>query len=55
MTLKKGMNRKKVPLRIALGIALGVFHVLSTTKVLWAAAAILLRSNLKLIQLVNKE
>ena len=52
-SLKKGMSRKRVSLCIALGITPGIFPVLGTTTVLCAAAAILLRLNLPLIQLVN--
>ena len=51
--LKEGMSSKKIALCIALGIVLGIFPVLGTTTLLCTMAALALRLNLPLIQLVN--
>ena len=52
-SLKEGMSGNKITLCIALGVALGIFPVVGTTTLLCAAAAIVLRLNFPLIQLVN--
>lgn len=52
-SLKEGMSSKKIALCITLGIVLGIFPVLGTTTVLCTIAALALRLNLALIQLVN--
>jgi uncharacterized protein (DUF2062 family) len=48
-----GMSIEKIAMCVSLGIVLGIFPVLGMTTVLCAAAAILLRLNQPLIQLVN--
>ena len=50
---KAGISVEKVALCVSLGIVLGIFPVLGSTTVLCAAAAIFLRLNQPLIQLVN--
>ena len=52
-SLKEGMSSKKIALCIALGIVLGIFPVLGTTTLLCTIAALALRLNLPLIQVVN--
>ena len=51
--LVQGVTPEKVALSIALGISLGVFPVLGTTTALCAIAAIRLKLNQPIIQLVN--
>jgi uncharacterized protein (DUF2062 family) len=51
--LREGKSTKKVSACIALGITLGIFPVLGTTTLLCAAAAIVFRLNLPLIQIIN--
>lgn len=51
--LAQGITPKKIALSIALGISLGVFPVLGTTTALCAIAAVRLRLNQPIIQLVN--
>jgi uncharacterized protein (DUF2062 family) len=51
--LREGMSIQKLCMCLALGIVLGIFPVLGMTTVLCALAAIVLRLNLPLIQLVN--
>lgn len=51
--LVQGVTPPKVALSIALGISLGVFPVLGTTTMLCAIAAIRLKLNQPIIQLVN--
>ena len=48
-----GMSIEKIALCVCLGIVLGIFPVLGSTTLLCAAAAIFLRLNQPLIQLVN--
>jgi uncharacterized protein (DUF2062 family) len=51
--LVQGVTPQKVALSIALGISLGVFPVLGTTTMLCAFAAVRLKLNQPIIQLVN--
>jgi uncharacterized protein (DUF2062 family) len=51
--LKGGMTIEKISLCVSLGFVLGIFPVLGLTTVLCAVAAISLRLNMPLIQLVN--
>ena len=51
--LRQGITPEKVALTIALGITLGVTPVVGSTSLLCALAAMRLRLNLPLIQLVN--
>ncbi|MDE2346360.1 MAG: DUF2062 domain-containing protein [Gammaproteobacteria bacterium] len=51
--LSEGMTPHKIALTLALGLLLGATPVLGTTTILCAAAAVLLRLNLPLIQAVN--
>ncbi|HTV39907.1 MAG TPA: DUF2062 domain-containing protein [Candidatus Sulfotelmatobacter sp.] len=51
--LAQGITPEKISLSIALGISLGVFPVLGTTTVLCAIAAVRLKLNQPIIQLVN--
>jgi hypothetical protein len=51
--LKQGITPRKLALTCSLGIVLGLFPVLGTTTLLCLAAALLLRLNIPLIQLVN--
>ncbi len=51
--LRQGVTPEKIALTIALGITLGVTPVVGSTSLLCALAAIRLRLNLPLIQLVN--
>ena len=51
--LSEGMTPHKIALTLALGMMLGATPVLGTTTILCAAAAVLLRLNLPLIQAVN--
>ena len=48
-----GMSIEKIAMCLSLGIVLGIFPVLGLTTLLCAAAAIFLRLNQPLIQLVN--
>jgi uncharacterized protein (DUF2062 family) len=48
-----GMSIEKISMCVSLGIVLGIFPVLGLTTLLCAAAAIFLRLNQPLIQLVN--
>ena len=48
-----GMSIEKIALCVCLGIVLGIFPILGSTTLLCAAAAIFLRLNQPLIQLVN--
>ena len=51
--LKEGMSHQKVALCIALGIVLGIFPVIGTSTLLCTVAALALRLNLPIIQIVN--
>ena len=51
--LRQGIAPEKVALTIALGMVLGVFPILGSTMLLCALAAVLLRLNQPIIQLVN--
>ena len=51
--LREEMSPKQISLCLALGVSLGIFPVLGTTTVLCTMAALALRLNLPLIQLVN--
>lgn len=51
--LSEGMTPHKIALTLALGVMLGATPVLGTTTILCAAAAVILRLNLPLIQAVN--
>src|SRR5215469_6127798 len=51
--LVQGVTPQKIALSIALGISVGVFPVLGTTTVLCAIAAMRLKLNQPIIQLVN--
>ena len=51
--LSEGMTPHKIALTLALGVMLGAIPVLGATTILCAAAAVLLRLNLPLIQAVN--
>jgi uncharacterized protein (DUF2062 family) len=51
--LKQGITPEKIALTLALGGLLGVFPILGTSTVLCAIAAIALRLNQPIIQLVN--
>ena len=51
--LRQGITPEKVALTIALGCALGIFPILGSSTLLCALAAIRLRLNLPVIQLVN--
>lgn len=51
--LRQGVTPERLALSLALGVALGVFPVLGTTTALCALAALILRLNLPVIQLVN--
>jgi uncharacterized protein (DUF2062 family) len=51
--LRQGVTPEKIALSLALGIALGVFPLLGSTTALCALAALVLRLNLTVIQLVN--
>jgi uncharacterized protein (DUF2062 family) len=51
--LHQGITPEKIALSIALGLTLGVTPVLGSTSVLCFLAAVLLRLNLPVIQLVN--
>lgn len=51
--LKEGMSPRKISLCIAVGIVLGVFPVLGTTTLLCTAAALTMRLNLPVIQVIN--
>lgn len=51
--LRQGMTPEKIALSIALGLTLGVTPVLGSTSLLCFLAAVLLRLNLPVIQLVN--
>jgi uncharacterized protein (DUF2062 family) len=51
--LAQGITPEKIALSIALGISLGVFPVLGATTVLCAIAAVRLKLNQPIIQLVN--
>ena len=51
--LRQGITPEKIALSIALGLTLGVTPVLGSTSILCFFAAVLLRLNLPVIQLVN--
>src|SRR5215469_5502642 len=51
--LVQGVTPQKIALSIALGISLGVFPILGTTTMLCAIAALRLKLNQPIIQLVN--
>ncbi len=51
--LSEGITPHKIALTVALGVMLGVTPVLGTTTILCAIAALALRINLPLIQVVN--
>lgn len=51
--LRQGVSPEKIALTIAMGIILGVTPVLGSTMLLCTLAAIVLRLNLAVIQLVN--
>ena len=51
--LRQGITPEKIALTLALGIVCGVFPILGATTVLCGLAALLLRLNQPLIQLVN--
>lgn len=51
--LIQGVTPQKIALTIALGVSLGVFPILGTTTVLCAVAAVRLKLNQPIIQLVN--
>jgi hypothetical protein len=51
--LMQGVTPQKIALSIALGLSLGVFPILGTTTTLCAIAAIRLKLNQPIIQLVN--
>jgi uncharacterized protein (DUF2062 family) len=51
--LKAGMSYRKVALTIALGMVFGIFPIVGTSTVLCAVAALALRLNLPIIQIVN--
>lgn len=49
----QGVTPEKIALSMAVGVALGIFPVIGATTVLCAAAAVLFRLNLPVIQIVN--
>ena len=51
--LKQGVTPEKLALTVALGLVLGIFPILGATTLLCGAAAITLRLNQPVIQLVN--
>ena len=51
--LKQGITPEKIALTIALGLVLGIFPILGSTTILCGLAAVLLRLNQPIIQLVN--
>ena len=51
--LRQGITAEKIALTIALGFVLGVFPILGSTTILCGLAAVLLRLNQPIIQLVN--
>ena len=51
--LKQGVTPEKLALTVALGLVLGIFPILGATTLLCGAAAIALRLNQPVIQLVN--
>lgn len=51
--LKQGITPEKIALTIALGLALSIFPILGSTTILCGLAALLLRLNQPVIQLVN--
>ena len=51
--LKQGLTPEKIALTIALGLVLGIFPILGSTTILCGLAAVLLRLNQPIIQLVN--
>ena len=51
--LAQGITPEKIALSIALGITLGIFPVLGATTILYAIAAMRLKLNQPIIQLVN--
>jgi uncharacterized protein (DUF2062 family) len=51
--LIQGVTPQKIALTIALGLALGIFPILGTTTALCAVAAVWLKLNQPVIQLVN--
>ena len=52
-SLKQGITPRKLALTCALGVVLGLFPVFGTTTLLCLMAALVLRLNIPLIQLVN--
>ena len=50
---KQGITPEKIALTIALGLVLGIFPILGSTTILCGLAAVLLRLNQPIIQLVN--
>lgn len=51
--LKQGVTPEKIALTITLGLVLGIFPILGSTTILCGLAAVLLRLNQPIIQLVN--
>ncbi len=51
--LKQGITPEKIALTIALGAVLGIFPILGSTTILCGLAAVLLRLNQPIIQLIN--
>jgi uncharacterized protein (DUF2062 family) len=51
--LRRGITPEKIALTIALGLVLGVFPILGSTTLLCGLAAVVLRLNQPIIQLVN--
>jgi len=51
--LKQGITPEKIALTIALGVLLGIFPILGSTTILCGLAAIALRLNQPVIQLIN--
>jgi uncharacterized protein (DUF2062 family) len=51
--LRQGITPREIALTIALGLALGIFPILGSTTALCAVAALILRLNQPVIQLVN--
>jgi uncharacterized protein (DUF2062 family) len=51
--LKQGISPEKIALTIALGMVLGIFTILGSTTILCGLAAVVLKLNQPIIQLVN--
>jgi len=51
--LKQGITPQKLALTCALGVVIGIFPILGTTTLLCLGAALLLRLNIPILQLVN--